>query len=156
MNEISRKPAPAPWSPADGTPRPPPRSPGFAAGMMLAVRLAWRQLRADRARLAAAIAGVMFAGLLVFMQLGFRGALFDSATNMLSSMRSDLFLQSPLTQVSFRPEQIPRVRAFQALADPEVVQAVPIYMSQAVLRNPETGNRRAAQIVWLDVTASRV
>ncbi|MCX7371770.1 MAG: ABC transporter permease DevC [Alphaproteobacteria bacterium] len=156
MNEISRKPAPAGWTPADGTPRPPPRKPALAPGLLLAVRLAWRQLRADRARLAAAIAGVMFAGLLVFMQLGFRGALFDSATNMLSSMRADLFLQSPLTQVSFRPEQIPRVRAYQALADADVERAVPLYMSQAVVRNPETGGRRAAQIVGLDMTSDAV
>ncbi|MCS6892319.1 MAG: ABC transporter permease DevC [Rhodovarius sp.] len=158
MNELS---APARLLPAGaelaGPPAmdsPPP--PGLAREAWLAMRLAWRQLRADRARLAAAIAGVMFAGVLVFMQLGFQGALFDSATRMVSALHGDLFLKSPLTQVSFRSEQIPRTRAYQALADPDVEYAVPIYLAQAVVRNPATGSRRAAQIVGLDVTAGAV
>ncbi|MFM8615342.1 MAG: lipid ABC transporter, partial [Alphaproteobacteria bacterium] len=43
----------------------------------LPARLAARQLFFERARLFSAIAGVMFAAVLVFMQLGFRAALFD-------------------------------------------------------------------------------
>lgn len=124
--------------------------------MRLAVRLAWRQLRADRARLATAIAGVMFACVLVFMQLGFKGALFDSATNLLQAMRADLFLMHPMTQASFRPEVIPRARAWQSLADADVAQAVPIYLAQATLRNPETGGRRSAQVIGLDSAAGAV
>ncbi|MDP3416167.1 MAG: hypothetical protein Q8S40_09320, partial [Falsiroseomonas sp.] len=58
----------------------PRRAPGLASSALLAVRLAWRQLWSEKARLASAIAGVMFACVLVFMQLGFRAALFDSAT----------------------------------------------------------------------------
>jgi putative ABC transport system permease protein len=119
--------------------------------VLLAVRLAWRQLRAEKARLAAAIAGVMFAAVLVFMQLGFRSALFDSATTLLSSMRADVFLMHPLTTASFRPEVFPRVRATQALALPEVQAALPIYLGQASWRNPETGARRSVQLVGFDM-----
>lgn len=119
-------------------------------GMLLAGRLAWRQLLADRVRLATAIAGVMFASLLVFMQLGFRGALFDSATNLLGAMRADMFLVHPMTEASFRTEQIPRARGWQALADPDVLRAVPIYLAQATVRDPVRGGRRAAQVIGLD------
>ena len=41
--------------------------------------LAWLQLTREPARLAAAVAGVAFAVLLVFMQLGFSEALYASA-----------------------------------------------------------------------------
>lgn len=150
-----------PWAPentgeaAAQPAAPPPRAagPGPVATFLLPARLAWRQLRAERSRLLSAMAGVMFAAVLVFMQLGFRSALFESATQLLSSMESELFLMSPMTVASFRPEPIPRIRAHQALALPEVTQAVPVYMTQATWRNPEDGSRRAIQMVGFDVEA---
>jgi putative ABC transport system permease protein len=126
--------------------------PNFAPmeALWLPSRLAWRQLRAEKARLVSAIAGVMFASVLVFMQLGFRAALFDSATALLGSMRADIFLMQPMTTASFRPETMPRARASQALALPEVQAAVPIYMAQSSWRNPETGTRRSMQMIGFD------
>lgn len=125
----------------------------LATTLWLPLRLAWRQLRADKARLATAIAGVLFACVLVFMQLGFRAALFDSATSLISAMRGEVFLIHPMTLASFRPEPLPRVRASQALALPEVAQSVPIYMAQSTWRNPESGERRTIQLVGFDVEA---
>jgi putative ABC transport system permease protein len=151
-----------PWAPERTGEAPPaarpapaaaPRRPGPLAGLLLPARLAWRQLRAERARLFSAIAGVMFAAVLVFMQLGFRSALFDSATRLLSAMEAELFLMNPLTTASFRPEPLPRIRAHQALALPEVAQAVPVYLAQATWRNPEDGSRRAIQMIGFDVEA---
>jgi len=153
-----------PWAPErtaspaqpEPQPQPPPRAPRgrpFGAVLWLPLRLAWRQLRADRARLISAVAGVLFACVLVFMQLGFRSALFDSATALLGAMRADIFLMHPLTTVSFKPETMPRVRASQALALPEVQAAVPIYLAQATWRNPENGSRRAVQLVGFDTEA---
>ncbi len=122
----------------------------------LPVRLAWRQLRAERARLFSAIAGVMFACVLVFMQLGFRSALFDSATALPQALRGELFLIHPLTTALFRPESFPRVRAYQTLAVPEVAVAVPIYMTQAIWRNPVNGSHRAIQLIGFDTEAGAV
>ncbi|MGX9964419.1 ABC transporter permease DevC [Roseomonas sp. F4] len=127
--------------------------PGFAAASLLALRLAWRQLWSEKARLASAIAGVMFACVLVFMQLGFRAALFDSATALIGAMRGDLFLMHPLTTASFRPEPFPRARTFQALALPEVERAVPIYLAQSTWRNPADGSRRTIQLIGVDTDA---
>ena len=79
----------------------------------------------------------MFACVLVFMQLGFRAALFDSATSLPQALRGEFFLMHPLTQALFRTERMPRSRAFQALAVPEVMAAVPIYLAQASWRNPD-------------------
>jgi putative ABC transport system permease protein len=119
--------------------------------LWLPLRIAWRQLRSERIRFAAAIAGVMFACVLVFMQLGFRAALFDSATALLRAMQGDIFLMHPMTNASFRPQTMPRVRASQALALPEVAAAVPIYMTQTGWRNPVNGSRRLIQMIGFDV-----
>jgi putative ABC transport system permease protein len=124
--------------------------------LTLPARLAWRQLKSERARLASAIAGVMFACVLVFMQLGFRSALFDSATALPRAMQGELFLVHPLTTALFRPEPLPRVRAYQTLAVPEVAQSVPIYLAQGTWRNPVTGVRRAIQLVGFDTEAGAV
>ena len=124
--------------------------------LTLPARLAWRQLRSERARLASAIAGVMFACVLVFMQLGFRSALFDSATALPQAMQGELFLLHPMTTALFRPEPLPRVRAYQTLAVPEVAQSVPIYLAQGTWRNPVTGVRRAIQLIGFDTEAGAV
>ncbi len=160
MTLLTRPAALLPWAPersgeppSPPTPPAPPRARRRAAplaALWLPLRLAWRQLRAEKARLASAIAGVMFACVLVFMQLGFRSALFESATALLASMRADLFLMQPMTLVSFRPETMPRVRASQPLALPEVQASVPVYLAQAAWRNPETGARRPIQLVGFD------
>ena len=172
MNILARAPgAPPPddnllpWAPertGEGPPPPPREAPprdrrwqSFhpLRSLLLPLRLAWRQLRAEKARLASAIAGVMFACVLVFMQLGFRSALFDSATALLQSMSADVFLMHPLTTASFKPETFPRARASQALALPEVQAAVPVYLAQASWRNPENGIRRAVQLIGFDTEA---
>ena len=144
MNEVSRITLPAAKE-AVRRPR--------LANLLLASRLAWRQLRAERARLWTAIAGVMFACVLVFMQLGFRAALFDSATALPQAMHGELFLIQPLTTALFKPEPFPRVRAYQTLADRDVAQAVPIYLAFAAWRNPESGIRRAIQLIGFDTEA---
>jgi len=129
------------------------RPPGLLASSGLALRLAWRQLWSEKARLASAIAGVMFACVLVFTQLGFRAALFESATTLIGSMRADLFLMNPMTLASFRPEPMPRVRVSQALGVEQVQAAVPVYLTQSSFRNPETGRRRTIQLIGFDVEA---
>jgi putative ABC transport system permease protein len=134
-------------------PRGLPAPPGFLAGMAMAMRLAWRQLWSEKARLASAMAGVMFACVLVFMQLGFHAALFESATALIGSMRADAFLMHPLTTASFRSEVLPRSRASQAFGVPEVQAAVPVYLAQTSLRNPVDGSRRAIQLIGFDMEA---
>jgi putative ABC transport system permease protein len=122
----------------------------------LAARLAWRQLLSNRARLVSAIAGVTFACVLVFMQLGFRAALFESASNLPRALQGELFLVNPLTLVMFRPEPVARVRASQVLADPDIALSVPIYLAQTKFRNPETGRQRTIQLIGFDPEAGAV
>ena len=123
---------------------------------LLPVRLAWRQLWAERTRLVAAVAGVMFATLLVLMQLGFRAALFQTAVALPQAIQGQLFLINPLTEALFRYEPVPRVRAYQALAVPDVVAAAPIYLAQEPWRNPLTGTHRVIQLIGFDAKANAI
>ena len=51
------------------------------------IPLAWLQVSRDRNRLIVAMAGIAFADMLMFMQLGFRTALYDSNTQVHRSLR---------------------------------------------------------------------
>ena len=126
------------------------RNPDLCVSSWLALRLAWRQLRHDRMRLASAVAGVTFATILVLMQLGFRDALFDSATNLIGALRADLLLVHSLTGTSQRPIPMPRARAYQALAVPGVARVAPLLLAPGSWRNPQDGTVRTIQVVGVD------
>lgn len=57
--------------------------------------LGWLQLRHDRGRFLVAVAGIAFADLLMFMQLGFQAALYNSNTRLNRSFKADVVLISP-------------------------------------------------------------
>ena len=48
---------------------------------MAKIPLAWAQLTREKMRLVIALAGIGFADLLMFMQFGFRDALFESSVS---------------------------------------------------------------------------
>ena len=58
--------------------------------------LAWLQLKREPTRLAVALAGIAFADILIFFQLGLAEGLFDSVTKPYSALQGDLFLINPL------------------------------------------------------------
>ena len=68
------------------------------------IPLAWLQLRKEKIRLLIALAGISFADILMFMQLGFRDALFDSAVTPHKGLNGDIFLLSPM--IEFLKHQI--------------------------------------------------
>jgi putative ABC transport system permease protein len=116
----------------------------------LAFRLAWRQLRHDKARLLAAISGVVFACLLVFMQLGFMTALLDSAGITQAYMQADLYILHQKSEALWRTQPFARARLAQALALPEVERVTPFYVSLVPIRNPETGKTRTIMVFGVD------
>ena len=54
--------------------------------------LAWKNLTHDWRRLAVALAGIAFAVLLMFTQVGFQNALFDSQVKVIDDLQGDIFL----------------------------------------------------------------
>ncbi|MBD0301716.1 MAG: FtsX-like permease family protein, partial [Tolypothrix sp. T3-bin4] len=109
--------------------------------------LAWRQLMKEKTRLAVAVAGITFADMLMFIQLGFESALFDAAVKPHRNLQADLVLISPQFQTLFSVKNFSRERLYQTLGYEGVQSVNPVYISTGQWRNPETRLERAI-LVW--------
>jgi putative ABC transport system permease protein len=102
------------------------------------IPLAWLLLTRQPARLAVALAGIAFAGILMFMQLGFRDGLFDASVTIHKQFDADLVLISPRTMSSIAMAGFPQRRLVQAMADPDVAGITPVHWNLLLWRNPQT------------------
>ena len=100
-------------------------------------RIAWLQISHQKLRLLAAILGVSFAVILVFVQLGFQQALYDSSVRWHTALGYDLALISPKTTYIVNPPGFPRNRLVQAKGFPGVESVTPVYIGIASWRNPD-------------------
>ncbi|WP_115015263.1 ABC transporter permease DevC [Synechococcus sp. UW140] len=94
-------------------------------------------------RLFVALAGISFAGILMFMQLGFRDGLFDASVTVHRRFDADLVLISPRSTSSVRMAGFPKRRLIQAMADPQVEGITPVHWSLMLWRNPENLSTRS-------------
>jgi putative ABC transport system permease protein len=117
---------------------------------MFAIPLAWLQLVREKLRLLVAVAGVAFAVILIFMQLGFRKALFDSSTRLHESFAGEIFLISPQFDFVAQPKSFSRRRLLQALGFPGVEAVSPVYLGLTLWKNPETGKTRTIFVTGVD------
>lgn len=115
--------------------------------LRLATRLAWRQLVHERSKLIAAILGVMFATLLVFMQQGFRDSLYDAAAGAPKKLSGDLFLMHKQTEALWRTVIFDRRELMRTLSHPAVSDVAPLYIGQGPWKNPQTQGKRTL-MVW--------
>ena len=97
--------------------------------------LPWRQLIFNKARLLAAIAGIVFADVLMFIQIGFNNALYASNTQIHESLNADIVILSVQTQNILYMESFSRRRLYQALVE-EVESVSPLYLSFGRWKNP--------------------
>ena len=107
------------------------------------IPLAWLLLTRQPVRLAVALAGIGFAGILMFMQLGFRDGLFDASVTIHRLFDADLVLISPRSSSSVSMAGFPRRRLVQAMADPAVAGITPVHWSLLLWRNPENRSTRS-------------
>jgi putative ABC transport system permease protein len=114
------------------------------------IPLAWLQLTREKFRLVVAIAGVSFAVILVFMQLGFKTSVFESATRYHRALDYDLVMMSLETAYIGWPMEFSRRRLYQALAAEEVESISGLYMRQTTWKNPWEHNTRAILVVGID------
>jgi putative ABC transport system permease protein len=116
------------------------------------IPVAWLQLSKEKLRLLVALSGVSFAVILVFMQLGFRSSVYESATRYHRGLDYDLVMLSPKTPFIGFPESFSRRRLYQALAAEEVESVASIYVSQAYWKNPWEHNARSILVLGIDPT----
>lgn len=107
------------------------------------IPLAWLQLSHEKIRLLVALAGIGFADLLMFMQLGFRDALLDSAVRFHKTLQGDIFVISTQTaSIAQLVKSFSERRLYQALAVEGVADASPLYVGISLFKNPVKGNTR--------------
>ena len=107
------------------------------------IPLAWLLLTRQPLRLIVAIAGISFAGILMFMQLGFRDGLFDTSVTIHKVLDADLVLISPRSKSSISMSGFPKRRLIQTLALEEVEKIAPVNLNYLLWRNPENLKTRS-------------
>ena len=107
------------------------------------IPLAWLLLSRQPLRLLVAIAGISFAGILMFMQLGFRDGLFDASVTVHKLLDADLVLISPRSKSSISMSGFPRRRLIQTLAQKDVETIAPVNLNYLLWRNPENLKTRS-------------
>ena len=107
------------------------------------IPLAWLLLSRQPLRLLVAIAGISFAGILMFMQLGFRDGLFDASVTVHKLLDADLVLISPRSKSSISMSGFPKRRLIQTLAQENVQSIAPVNLTYLLWRNPQNLKTRS-------------
>jgi putative ABC transport system permease protein len=100
--------------------------------------IAWLNLWHEKIRLAVAIAGVAFADILIFTNLGFLGSVAESASMMYDKINADIYLTSPRSLDLASSQPFPRQRIYQIAGVDGVERVMPLYMGYLMWRNPQT------------------
>jgi putative ABC transport system permease protein len=116
--------------------------------------LGWLQLTHSPARMAAALAGVAFANALVFLQLGILGALNGSITTSYAPFRADILISSSDANTLTDGAPLARRLLWQALAEPDVASAVPLYLAKADWTRPD-GSTASLTVYGLPIEGAR-
>jgi putative ABC transport system permease protein len=106
------------------------------------IPLSWLQLTREKTRLAVALSGIAFADILMFMQLGFRDALYYSNVRMHGSLKGDIVLINTQSNAVLAMKPFSQRRLYKALDLPAVQSVHPIYLDYTSWKNPITGRPR--------------
>lgn len=112
--------------------------------------LGWLQLSRHRSRLLVALSGIAFADVLIFMQLGFQNALYDSNTRLNRAVLADVILMSPQARNSQSLSTFSRRRLYQASDIQGVKSAEPMYINTVTWKNPQTRKKTIVQVIGIN------
>jgi putative ABC transport system permease protein len=112
--------------------------------------LGWLQLSHEKSRLLVALSGIAFADVLMFMQLGFQNALYDSNTRLNRAVNADIVLISPKGRSTQNLGTFSRRRLYQAMNIPGVESAEALYINTVTWKNPQTQRDATVQLLGFD------
>lgn len=112
--------------------------------------LGWLQLKHDKFRLLTALAGIAFADILIFMQLGFKDALYTTNTQYPRKLAGDIILTSTQATNFNQLYTFPRRRLYQAMDIPGVESAEPLYIGSLSWRNPQNRKKTSMTVIGFD------
>lgn len=116
--------------------------------------IGWLQLIHNKPRLAAAVAGIAFANILVFVQLGIMFALNTTILLPYSLFEADIIISAADANTLTDGGNVPRQRGFEALAIPGVESALPLFVG-TVDWTQDDGNARSLQVLAIDPSQGR-
>lgn len=122
---------------------------GWLERLLGRLPLGWLQLVHRPPRFAAALAGVAFANILVFMQLGFLGALIESIALPYRALEADILIAASDTNTLADSSPLPRQRMYEALAVPGVAAATPLFFAKLDWKQPD-GTIRTLDVFGID------
>jgi len=114
------------------------------------IPLSWLQLTHQKTRLAVAIAGIAFADILMFMQLGFKNALFDSSVRLHKSLQGDIFILHSQTDSLVGGKSFSSRRLYEVMGVEGVKTVSPIYINVTDWKNPITKGTRRIFVVGVN------
>jgi putative ABC transport system permease protein len=114
------------------------------------IPLAWLQLTREKTRLAVALAGIAFADILMFMQLGFQDALYYSNVRLHTSLQGEIVLLNRQSNAVLAMKSFSQRRLYKALELPSVKSVHPIYLDYSIWKNPDTGKTRSILIFGIN------
>jgi putative ABC transport system permease protein len=118
------------------------------------IPLAWLNLTHDRRRFLVSVAGITFAVVLMFMQIGFLNALVDGTVIVIRHLDADLIMTSATKYTFTTNDPFQRVRLVQAEGVPGVVSARPLYIEYrtSLWKNiePDAGIPRHIRVLAFD------
>ena len=112
--------------------------------------LGWLQLKHDKMKMLTALAGIAFADILMFMQLGFKDALFTTNTQYPRLVNGDVILLSTQATNFNELYTFPRRRLYQSMDVPGVESAEPVYIGSLKWRNPQTKEKTSMMVMGFD------
>ena len=118
--------------------------------MLLSIPLAWLQLVHRRVKFLATLSGIAFVVILLFMQLGFQDALFDSSVRVHQVLKGDLFVTSSQYKALTSQQSFPRNRLYQTLAFDGVESVSPLYFQFGKLKNIVNGQKYPIFVIGID------
>ncbi|MDF5730339.1 MAG: ABC transporter permease DevC [Rhizonema sp. PD38] len=114
------------------------------------IPLAWLQLKREKTRLAVALAGIAFADILMFMQIGFQDSLYFSNVRLHSSLQGDIVLISNQSIALLTMKSFSQRRLYKALDLSTVKSVHPIYIDYTTWKNPVTGMPRNLLVIGIN------
>lgn len=123
---------------------------GFIQQFQRRTPLGWLQLSREKSRLLVALSGIAFADVLMFMQLGFQAALYDSNTKLSRALDADIVLVSPQARNTQNLSTFSRRRLYQAKDVPGVKSAEAFYSNIITWKHPDTRKETSIQALGLN------
>lgn len=109
--------------------------------LRVALVLALRQLAHRRGKLAGALVGVCVAIVLIFTQLGFQNALYDSAVGIPRALDGDILIAGPTYESwADSPPWMNRALLYEAQGVAGIVRVAPLYSAAIQVASPGNGH----------------